>query len=246
MSNNAGVEGKGGLAPLVADGQVSRLVLSFLGSNKMLEKKYLKGEIAVELCPQGSLAERIRCAGAGIPAFYTPTGVNSLVQSGDIPVRMDAEGRMVERGSKREVREFDGRKFLMETALPGDVAILRATKADKAGNCTFRFTTKSFAPLMAKAAKVTIVEAEEIVEVGQIDPNDVDLPSIFVDRIVPATVEKKLEIVKTRRSEGEGKADGKGKSDALARRDRIARRSAKELKPGYYVNLGVGGLRRLD
>jgi 3-oxoacid CoA-transferase len=240
VSNNAGVEGKGGLAPLVAAGQVDRLVLSFLGSNKMLEKKYLTGEIAVELCPQGSLAERIRCAGAGIPAFFTPTGVDSLVRSGDIPVRMGPGGEVVERGTEREVREFGGRKFMMETALHGDVAILRASKADKAGNCTFRYTTKSFAPLMAKAAKVTIVEAEEIVEVGQIDPNDVDLPSIFVDRIVPATVEKKLEIVKTR-SEGGGKGEeGKGKSEALQRRDRIARRAAKELKPGFYVNLGVG------
>lgn len=127
----------------------------------------------------------------------------------------------------------------METALPGDVAILRAAKVDKAGNCVFRYTTKSFAPLMAKAAKVTIVEAEEIVEVGAIDPNDVDLPSIFVDRIVPATVEKKLEIVKTRSS---GKGDDKSEpmTDALRRRNRIAKRAAKELKPGFYVNLGVG------
>ena len=240
MSNNAGVEGKGGLAPLVAAGQVDRLVLSFLGSNKMLEKKYLNGDIAVELCPQGSLAERIRCAGAGIPAFFTPTGVNSLVQTGDIPVRMGPGGQVVEKGKKRETREFDGRTFMMETALHGDVAILRATKADKAGNCTFRYTTKSFAPLMAKAAKVTIVEAEEIVEIGAIDPNDVDLPSIFVDRIVPATVEKKLEIVKTRSKEGSDGKPSKPANDAQARRDRIARRSAKELKPGYYVNLGVG------
>jgi 3-oxoacid CoA-transferase len=128
----------------------------------------------------------------------------------------------------------------METALPGDVAILRAAKVDEAGNCVFRYTTKSFAPLMAKAAKVTIVEAEEIVETGAIDPNDVDLPSIFVDRIVPATVEKKLEIVKTR-STDQGKGDeAQPTSDALKRRNRIAKRAAKELKPGYYVNLGVG------
>jgi 3-oxoacid CoA-transferase len=127
----------------------------------------------------------------------------------------------------------------METALPGDVAILRAWKVDKAGNCVFRYTTKSFAPLMAKAAKVTIVEAEEIVEIGAIDPNDVDLPSIFVDRIVPATVEKKLEIVKTR-SANEGEDAAQPTSAALVRRNRIAKRAAKELKPGFYVNLGVG------
>lgn len=240
VSNNAGVEGKGGLAPLVKSGQIDRLVLSFLGSNKALEKKYLTGEIAVELCPQGTLAERIRCAGAGIPAFFTPTGANTKIQSGEIPVRLGPGGKVLEHGTKRETRDFGGRTYLMETALPGDVAILRAAKVDEAGNCVFRYTTKSFAPLMAKAAKVTIVEAEEIVETGAIDPNDVDLPSIFVDRIVPATVEKKLEIVKTR-SNDHGKGDeAQASSDALKRRNRIAKRAAKELKSGYYVNLGVG------
>jgi 3-oxoacid CoA-transferase len=154
-------------------------------------------------------------------------------------VRLGPGGKVLEHGTPREAREFNGRKFIMETALPGDVAILRAAKVDKAGNCVFRYTTKSFAPLMAKAAKVTIVEAEEIVEVGAIDPNDVDLPSIFVDRIVPATIEKKLEIVKTR-SNGKGDDTSEPMTDALKRRNRIAKRAAKELKPGFYVNLGVG------
>jgi 3-oxoacid CoA-transferase len=155
-------------------------------------------------------------------------------------VRLGPGGKVLEHGTKRETRDFGGRTYLMETALAGDVAILRAAKVDEAGNCVFRYTTKSFAPLMAKAAKVTIVEAEEIVEAGAIDPNDVDLPSIFVDRIVPATVEKKLEIAKTR-SADHGKGDeAQPTSDALKRRNRIAKRAAKELKPGYYVNLGVG------
>lgn len=163
------------------------------------------------------------------------------MQEGAIPVRFDVEGNVVEYGKPRETRIFGGRPFLMETALHGDVAILRAWKVDKAGNCVFRYTTKSFAPLMAKAAKVSIVEAENIVEVGEIDPNDVDLPGIFVDRIVPATEPSQVEIWKTRATaEGNGKDAKLAKSDAQVKRNRIAKRSAKELKHGFYVNLGVG------
>lgn len=161
------------------------------------------------------------------------------MQQGAIPVRFDAKGNVVEYGRPRETRIFNGRPYLMETALPGDVAILRAWKVDKAGNCVFRYTTKSFAPLMAKAAKLAIVEAENIVEVGEIDPNEVDLPGIFVDRIVPATEPSQVEVLKTRSTGDDGRA-AKSKGDAQIRRDRIARRAAKELKDGFYVNLGVG------
>ncbi|KAK0625400.1 hypothetical protein B0T17DRAFT_492127 [Bombardia bombarda] len=243
VSNNAGAEGRGGLAILTEAGQVDRMIMSFLGSNKTLERQYLTGKIAVELCPQGTLAERIRAAGSGIPAFYTPTGGHTLVQEGAIPARFDADGNVVEYGRPRETRIFGGKPFLMETALPGDVAILRAWKVDKAGNCVFRYTTKSFGPLMAKAARLSIVEAENIVEIGEIDPNDVDLPGIFIDRIVPATAAAQVEILKTRSAvEGGGKEGEKGAAvpDALVRRNRIARRAAKELKHGFYVNLGVG------
>ncbi|KAF9880347.1 coenzyme a [Colletotrichum karsti] len=240
VSNNAGIEGKGGLAILTKSGQVNNLILSFLGANKGLEKAYLTGAIGIELCPQGTLAERIRAGGAGIPAFFTPTGAHSLVQSGDIPVRLDASGAVKERGRTRETREFNGKTYLMETALTGDVAILRAWKVDTAGNCVFRYTTKAFGPIMAKAATLTIVEAENIVEAGAIDPNDVDLPGIFVDRIVPATAEKNIEILKLRAEETEGESLAKAKNEAQERRNRIARRSAQELKEGFYVNLGVG------
>lgn len=138
VSNNAGVPEKGGLAILTKAGQVNRLILSFLGNNKDLEKKYLNGDISVELCPQGTIAERIRAAGAGIPAFFTPTGAHTLVQEGDIPVRLDPTGNVLERGKPRETRIFNGRTYLMETALPGDVAIVRAWKVDESGNCQFR------------------------------------------------------------------------------------------------------------
>ncbi|KAJ0117409.1 hypothetical protein J7T55_003823 [Diaporthe amygdali] len=241
VSNNAGVEGKGGLSVLTKEGQVNRLVLSYLGSNKVLEKKYLTGDIAIELCPQGTLAERIRSAGAGIPAFFTATGAHSLLQDGKIPVRLSPSGKVLENGRPRETRIFNGKTYLMETALPGDVAILRAWKADKAGNCVFRYTTKAFGPIMAKAATLTIVEAEHIVEIGEIDPNDVDLPGIFVDRIVPATAEKQIDILKLREEEsGSGDGAKAAVSPAQEKRNRIARRAAKELKDGFYVNLGVG------
>lgn len=138
VSNNAGIEDVGGLALITKTGQVSKLIISFLGNNKALEKQYLSGNITIELCPQGTLAERIRAGGAGIPAFYTPTAVNTLIEEGKIPAQFDSEGNAIGYGTPREVREFNGRKFLMETALTGDVAILRAWKADEAGNCVFR------------------------------------------------------------------------------------------------------------
>lgn len=158
-------------------------------------------------------------------------------------MRLSPSGKVLEGGRPRETRIFNGKTYLMETALPGDVAILRAWKADKAGNCVFRYTTKAFGPIMAKAARLTIVEAEHIVEIGELDPNDVDLPGIFVDRIVPATAEKQIDILKLREEEGGG-AGGDGSaasvSPAQEKRNRIARRAAKELKDGFYVNLGVG------
>ncbi|KAL2430670.1 Succinyl-CoA:3-ketoacid coenzyme A transferase 1, mitochondrial [Exophiala dermatitidis] len=254
VSNNAGAGADGGLAPLTHSGQLTRCILSYLGNNKALEQKYLTGNIAIELCPQGTLAERIRAGGAGIPAFYTPTGVHTLIQTGEIPTRLgpaDPETKkanVIESGHPRETRIFNGRTYVMETALTGDVAILRAWKVDEAGNCVFRYTTKAFGVLMAKAARLTIVEAENIVPLGSIDPNDVHLPGIYVDRIVPATVPKKVELKKTRpttnsdtdTSSSSSSPSDSTVSDKLTRRNRIARRAAKELKHGMYVNLGVG------
>ncbi|KAL7806654.1 hypothetical protein V8C26DRAFT_439856 [Trichoderma gracile] len=236
VSNNAGLEGRGGLSHLTESGQINNLILSYTGGNKVLEKGYIDGELAVELCPQGTLAERLRAAGAGIPAFYTPTGAHTLLQEGQIPIRNNPSGGApLENGHRRETRSFNGKLYLMETALPGDVAILRAYKADTAGNCVFRRTTRAFGPLMAKAAKLAIVEAEHIVPVGEIDPDDVHLPGIYVDRVVQATVEKQVETLKLREEQG---ADVAKKGSE--RKRTIAKRAAKELQEGYYVNLGVG------
>ncbi|KAG9235083.1 succinyl-CoA:3-ketoacid-coenzyme A transferase 1 [Amylocarpus encephaloides] len=243
VSNNAGAAGGGGLSPLVQSGQIDRLILSFIGTNKSLEKQYLSGKIAIELCPQGTIAERIRAGGAGIPAFFTPTGINTLLQSGDIPVRLGPVDKatnkqtVLEGGQPRETRIFDGKVYGMEKAIKADVAILRAHKVDEAGNVQFRYTTKAFGQVMGKAAKVTIVEAENIVPVGEIHPDHVHLPGIYVDRIVPSKVEKVIEIRKLKEAEGQSNGE---KSASQLRRERIAKRTAKELKNGYYVNLGVG------
>ncbi|KAF2770617.1 beta ketoadipate:succinyl-CoA transferase, TR2 [Teratosphaeria nubilosa] len=238
VSNNAGTAIGGGLSPLIAGGQVSKAICSFIGGNKALESKYLNGEIDIELTPQGTLAEKLRCGGAGIPAFFTPTGVSTFIQSGQIPIRVK-KGEVLIEGKPRETRIFDGKVYNMETAIQGDVAILRAHKVDEAGNCQFRYTTKSFAPLMAKAAKVSIVEAEHIVPVGELKSHEIDLPGVFIDRIVQATAEKIIEVKKLRDPNADPEAEAKG-NDALIRRNRIAKRAAKELKPGFYVNLGVG------
>ncbi|KAK3058506.1 hypothetical protein LTR09_000070 [Extremus antarcticus] len=238
VSNNAGTGVGGGLSPLVESGQITKAICSFLGGNNSLEKKYLNGEVAIELTPQGTLAEKLRCGGAGIPAFFTPTGVNTRIQTGEIPIRSKGS-QVIEPGKPRETRIFDGRVYNMETAIKGDVAILRAHKVDESGNCQFRYTTKSFAPLMAKAATISIVEAENIVPLGELKPDEIDLPGIFIDRIVQATEEKIIEVTKLRDPNADPEAEAKD-NPALQRRNRIAKRASKELKPGMYVNLGVG------
>ncbi|OCK78305.1 succinyl-CoA:3-ketoacid-coenzyme A transferase subunit B [Lepidopterella palustris CBS 459.81] len=244
ISNNAGGGDGGGLALLSNAGQLNRLILSYLGSNKTLERSYLNGEIAIELCPQGTLAERIRAGGAGIPAFFTPTGAHTDIQTGSIPIRFTPTGAIREPGKPRETRIFNHKTYLMEHAITGDVAILRAQQADSAGNCRFRYATKAFGQIVAKAARTTIVEADEIVPVGALAPDDIDLPGIFVDRVVLATAPKVVEIRKLRpdpQSFGHHPpAQPETLTPALLRRNRIAKRASQELKEGYYANLGVG------
>jgi len=167
VSNNAGVDVYG-LGKLLQTGQIKKHIGSYVGENKVFEQLVLTGKVQLELNPQGTLAERIRAGGAGIPAFFTPTGVGTLV----------AEGK--------EVREFDGRQYVMERALKADFALVKAWKADRWGNLVFRKTARNFNPMMATAARVTIVEAEHIVEPGELAPDQVHLASIYVKRIVLA------------------------------------------------------------
>ncbi|EXJ80948.1 succinyl-CoA:3-ketoacid-coenzyme A transferase [Capronia epimyces CBS 606.96] len=252
VSNNAGA-GEYGLAKLTSRGQISRMVVSFIGNNKALGKQYHDGQVAIELCPQGTIAERLRAAGAGIPAFFTATGARTLIETGGIPIRLGAKDphtgkhEVIEPGRARETRIFDGRTYLMETALHGDVAIVRAWKVDEAGNCIFRTTTKTYGVLMPKAAKLAIVEAEHIVPVGSLNPDHIDLPGIYIDRICPATSEKHIEKLvlasststSTPTTSPEQSSDAEEEAEAV-KRNRIARRAARELKDGFYVNLGVG------
>jgi len=175
ISNNAGVDGFG-LGQLLNTRQIKKMISSYVGENKEFERQYLAGELQLEFTPQGTLAEKLRAGGAGIPAFFTRTGVGTIV----------AEGK--------EVREFDGHKYVMERSLVADVSLVKAWKADRVGNLVFRKTSRNFNPNVAMAGKLTIVEVEQLVEVGEIDPDQVHTPGIFVHRIVVnATPEKRIE-----------------------------------------------------
>ncbi len=175
VSNNCGVDDFG-LGVLLANNQVAKMVSSYVGENKIFERQYLSGELEVELVPQGTLAERMRAAGAGIPGFYTPTGVGTPI----------AEGK--------ETRDFDGRTYVLERALGGDFALVKAWKGDALGNLVYRDTARNFNPLAAMAGTVTIAEVEELVEIGELDPNQVHTPGIFVQRILEGSnYEKRIE-----------------------------------------------------
>src|SRR6266478_3470063 len=175
ISNNAGVDGFG-VGLLLAAGQIRRHVGTYVGENKLLESMLLTGKVDLDLVPQGTFSERIRAAGAGIPAFFTPTGVGTLV------------------AEKKETREFDGRTYLMERALKADFALVKAWKGDKWGNLVYRKTARNFNPIMATAAKVTIAEVENLVEVGELEPDLVHTPSVYVNRIFKGELfEKRIE-----------------------------------------------------
>ncbi|MBN9114662.1 MAG: CoA transferase subunit A [Pandoraea sp.] len=175
ISNNAGVDGFG-LGLLLETRQIKRMISSYVGENKEFERQYLAGELELEFTPQGTLAEKLRAGGAGIPAFFTKTGVGTVV----------AEGK--------EIREFDGETYVMERSLRADIALVKAAKADRAGNLVFNRTARNVNPVAAMACKITIVEVEELVDTGSIDPDDVHLPGIFVQRIVlNAHPEKRIE-----------------------------------------------------
>ena len=183
ISNNCGVDDQA-LGVLLYAGRITRTISSFVGGNKELARLYLTGELSVELTPQGTLAERLRAGGTGIPAFYTPTGVGTMVADGGIPVRYDADGTVVETSAPKEIREFGGRQYVLETALTADFGLVRAARGDRHGNLVFHESARNFNPLAGMAGRVTIAEVEELVEPGEITPEDVHLPGVFVDRVV--------------------------------------------------------------
>ncbi len=175
ISNNAGVDGFG-LGQLLTTRQIKKMISSYVGENKEFERQYLAGELELEFTPQGTLAEKLRAGGAGIPAFFTKTGVGTIVADG------------------KEIREFDGQKYVMERSLVSDVSLVKAWKADKSGNLVYRKTARNFNPNVAMAGKITVAEVEVLVETGELDPDEVHTPGIFVQRIVVnATPEKRIE-----------------------------------------------------
>lgn len=174
VSNNAGVDGFG-LGILLEDRQIKKMVSSYVGENKLFEEQLLSGVLEVELTPQGTLAEKMRAGGAGIPAFYTATGYGTPV------------------GDGKEVREFNGRKYILEESITGEFAIVKGWKADRYGNVVYRDTAQNFNPMVATAGKITVVEVEEIVEPGELEPSQIHTPGIYVDRLIKGSFEKRIE-----------------------------------------------------
>ncbi|MCT9112022.1 CoA transferase subunit A [Streptomyces mirabilis] len=189
VSNNCGVDG-GGLGILLAAGRIARVTGSYVGDNKEFARQYLSGELLVELTPQGTLAERLRAGGCGIPAFFTPAGVGTQVAEGGLPWRYAPDGTVAVTSPPKEVREFDGRRYVLEHGITTDFALVRAARGDRHGNLVFRRSARNFNPLAAMAGRVTIAEVEQLAEPGELDPDEIHLPGVFVQRVVELTPEQ--------------------------------------------------------
>ena len=201
-SNNCGVDGVG-LGVLLGLGRVRRVTASYVGENKEFARQYLAGELEVELTPQGTLAERMRSGGAGIPAFYTPAGVGSPVSDGGLPWRYAADGSIAVASPPKETRVFNGKRYVLEESINADFALVHAKLGDTNGNLVFNKTAKNFNPLAAMAGRITIAQVEELVEPGEIDPDAVHLAGVFVQRIVHTGLQDK-KIEKRTVSDGQG------------------------------------------
>jgi 3-oxoacid CoA-transferase subunit A len=198
VSNNCGVDDFG-LGILLRNKQIVKMISSYVGENKEFERQYLSGELEVELTPQGTLAERLRAGGAGIVAFYTPTGAGTAVSEGGLPVRYAADGSIAKRSLQKETRDFHGRTYVLEPAITGDFGLVKAWRGDRFGNLVYRHTAMNFNPLVAAAARITIAEVEELVDVGALDPDQIHTPGIYVHRIFQGEAyEKRIERRTTR------------------------------------------------
>ena len=193
VSNNCGVD-DWGLGVLLQAKRLRRMTSSYVGENKEFERQFLSGELEVELTPQGTLAERLRAGGAGIPAFYTPAGVGTQVAEGGLPWKYDGSGGVAVASPPKETKTFNGREYVMEEAIVTDFALVRAWKGDRHGNLVYRMAARNFNPLCAAAGRVTVAEVEELVEPGELDPAEVHTPGVFVQRVVPVGEgEKRIE-----------------------------------------------------
>jgi 3-oxoacid CoA-transferase subunit A len=189
VSNNCGVDGAG-LGVLLAAGRITRVTGSYVGENKEFARRYLAGELELELLPQGTLAERLRAGGCGIPAFFTPAGVGTQVADGGMPWRYAPDGTVAVAAPPKEVREFDGLGYVLEHSITTDFALVRAARGDRHGNLVFAKAARNFNPLAAMAGRITLAEVEELVEPGELDPDAVHLPGVFVQRVVALSPEQ--------------------------------------------------------
>ncbi|KAI8689646.1 Succinyl-CoA:3-ketoacid-coenzyme A transferase [Fusarium sp. Ph1] len=235
VSNNAGMPGVG-LGQLLETRQISKMMASYIGENKTFEKMYLTGDLSLELIPQGTMVERCAAGAAGVPAFYTPAAVGTIVQTGELPVRYNTDGTVATMSKAKETRKFNGKNYVLEESIFGDVALVKVHKADRLGNCTFRKAQNNFNEAMAKNAKLTIVEADEIVEVGQLESESIHLQGIYVDVVIESTEPKRIEKLVFDKNPEEIVKETASNS----KRERIIKKAAKELKDGMYVNLGIG------
>src|SRR4026209_106426 len=214
VGNNAGVDDFG-MGVLLTTRQVKKVMASYVGENKEFERQVLSGELELELIPQGTLAERLRAGGAGIPGFYTRTGFGTKLTEG------------------KESKVFDGKEYMLEPGITAELSLVKAWKGDKSGNPIFRKTSRNFNPMIATCGKVCVAEVEQLVEVGELDPDHIHTPGIFVDRIIQgATFEKRIEFRTVQASATSKKENPIG--------ELLAKRAAQELRDGYYVNLGIG------
>ncbi|KAK3985640.1 mitochondrial succinyl-CoA:3-ketoacid coenzyme A transferase 1 [Cladorrhinum sp. PSN332] len=244
VSNNAGTD-TSGLGKLLKTKQIKKMVASYIGENKTFEQMYLTGEVELELTPQGTLAERCAAGGKGIPAFYTPAAFGTVVQTGELPLRNNPDGTPAQFSYPKDVKVFNGKSYLLEHSIAGDYAFVKAYKADRLGNCQFRLAANNFNGAMGRNAKMTIVEAEHIVEPGEIPPESVHLPGIYVKRVIQSTAEKSIEKYTFSPDPDSPPPSPKdsallGSGETKAKRELIVRRAAKEFQNGMYANLGIG------
>lgn len=237
VSNNCGT-GTWGLGILLNDKRIKKMVSSYVGENPEFERQYLHGELELELTPQGTLAEKLRAGGAGIPAFFTPTAVGTLIQQGGFPIKYKPGSDEIEIGSKpKEVREFNGKQYVMEESITGQIAIVKAWRADEFGNLQFRGTARNFNPECAMAGRYTIAEVDEIVPTGALNPQEIHLSGGYVQAIIKTHDEKIIERHTVIKKDQQASSDT---SAGAGIRERIARRAALELRNGMNVNLGIG------